>query len=168
MILGVDPGLTGALALYDPAQNRIVRSFNVPVLTIERNKKARRNLDVHSLVNLVKDILKVSPSVTAWIEDVGANPKDGKVGCFTFGWTTGSLYTTLVALGIPVSKVPPVVWKKKLGCTADKDMTLLRASQLMPASVPSWTPVRNERDKEDCKGIAEAALIAYYGAKNLS
>ncbi len=87
---------------------------------------------------------------------------------FAFGTVTGAIEMAVVAAGIPYTKVAPGKWKKELGCTADKDGTLLRASQLMPRSVAWWTPIRLERDKEMCIGIAEAALLAYWGAKNLS
>jgi len=87
---------------------------------------------------------------------------------FSFGTMAGALETSLVAAGIPYKKVPPSVWKPALGCTQDKDQTLERASILMPKSVEFWTPKRGVRTKEACKGIAEAALIAYYGNITLS
>jgi len=93
----------------------------------------------------------------------------GVSSVFSFGDTFGCTKTALAAAGIPYTFVTPGVWKKALGCTADKDQTLLRAGQLMPSSVHEWTPIRGVRDKEACKGIAEAALIALFGAsKNLS
>lgn len=83
---------------------------------------------------------------------------------FSFGRTDGSIETAIVAAGIPYEKVTPAVWKKALACSQDKDQALARASQLIPTGTPFWTPKRLVLTKEDCKGVAEAALIAYYGA----
>lgn len=168
MILGIDPGLSGALAVYDPSRNLIVNAHTVPTLELKRNHKTKRSVNIHSTVAIARELAQTYPGLTAYIELVGSTGKEGGPAMFSFGRTDGTLETAVVAANIPVTKVPPQVWKKALGCTADKDQTLLRASQLMPTSAHEWTPVRNVRDKEACKGIAEAALIAYYGAtKNL-
>lgn len=84
---------------------------------------------------------------------------------FSFGNTNGSIETAILAADIPIAKVPPNVWKKALACSADKDEALVRASELIPAGVEHWTPKRLVRTKEDCKGVAEAAMIAYWGAR---
>ena len=84
---------------------------------------------------------------------------------FQFGRVAGILEAILVCMRLPYSKVPPAVWKRSLGCGKDKQTTVLRANELMPKSVAFWTPVRGERTKEQCNGIAEAALLAYHGAK---
>jgi hypothetical protein len=83
---------------------------------------------------------------------------------FSFGRTDGAIETALVAAGVPFEKVPPGVWKRALACSQDKDLSLSRAAELIPSSISHWTPVRRQRTKEDCKGVAEAALIAYWGA----
>lgn len=168
MILGVDPGLTGALAVYDSTQRTVVEAANIPTLTITRNHKNKQVVDIHALVRLVRDLIVRYPTIRGLVELVGAMPKQGVTSSFAFGRTDGVIETAIVAAGIPYQKIPPQTWKKNLGCTADKDQTLLKASQLMPQSAERWTPVRGVRDKEMCKGLAEAALIAYYGAKHLA
>lgn len=168
MILGIDPGLAGALAVYDSENNEVVTAVNVPTLSIERNKKIKQALDFHRVMHVMTDITQKIPGLRAVIEQVGAMPGQGVSSMFSFGMVTGALEMAVVAAGVPYSKIMPAVWKKALGCAAGKDLTLLRASQLLPNSVSWWTPLRLERDKEHCIGIAEAALIAYYGAKNLT
>jgi hypothetical protein len=83
---------------------------------------------------------------------------------FSFGYTFGAIDTALISAGIPTAKVTPSVWKKALGCTQDKNQALALASELMPAGATHWTPKRLVRTKEDCIGVAEAAMIAYWGA----
>lgn len=167
MILGIDPGLTGALALYDAQDNRIFTTSNIPTLSLKRNGKIKSSLNFHALAQIVKGWAESSRDLKAVLELVGAMPGQGVSSMFSFGKVVGAVEMAIVSAGIPYTYVTPAVWKKALGCTADKDATLFRASQLMPASVKEWTPVRGVRNKEECKGIAEAALIAYYGAKIL-
>lgn len=162
--LGIDPGLTGAFAVYDLASNSILRCDNIPTLTITRNHKVKNTVDLHRLVTEMRDIAATYPGISSTLELVGAMPGQGVSSMFSFGRTDGSIETAVVAAGIPYSKSTPGVWKKTLSCPADKDGALLRASQLMPASLAEWTPKRGFRTKEQCKGVAEAALIAFYGA----
>ena len=65
----------------------------------------------------------------------------------------------IISRGISYTEVPPIKWKKELGVTADKDEARKRASELMPSASDLW--------KLKCEdGVAEAALLAYYGIKS--
>lgn len=167
MILGIDPGLHGAVALYDPATNTIVSAGNIPVFFDARNRKKRLTLDIPSLVRLIHGYAK--PGVTACLELVGgyrvAGRRQGGSSMFSFGKTAGAIETALVAAGIPFSKVMPGVWKRALDCPADKDETFEVANRLLPKSVEHWTPRRKVRTKKQCEGIVEAALIGLYGSR---
>lgn len=165
MMLGIDPGLSGALAVFNPTTNTVVASENIPTLTLRRNNKLKQTVDIHRLLASTRGIALTFPGIVAMLELVGAMPGQGVSSMFSFGDTNGCIKTAVAAAGIPYSFVTSGVWKKALGCPADKDGALLRASQLMPASAELWTPTRGVRTKEDCKGIAEAALIAFYGSK---
>lgn len=165
MKLGIDPGLSGAFAVYDHTTNEVVVCTNIPTLTLRRNNKEKQAVDIHALLAAMRCVSSNYPLITASIELVGAMPGQGVSSMFSFGDTNGCIKTAVAAAGIPYSFVTPGVWKKALQCPADKDGALLRASQLMPKSSMLWTPERGVRTKEDCKGLAEAALIAYWGAK---
>jgi crossover junction endodeoxyribonuclease RuvC len=164
MILGVDPGLKGALVVYDPVRNLVVSAHNVPTIELKRNRKLKSSVDIDRLLSLTRQLATRFPGLRAAIERVGAMPGQGTSSMFSFGDTFGSLKTAVRAADIPMEKVNPATWKKKLVCPADKDGALLRASELIPASAAEWAPVRGVRTKEDCKGIAEAAMIAYFFA----
>jgi hypothetical protein len=167
-ILGIDPGLTGAFVVYDAMVNAIVDGRNIPTLVVKRNRKQKRILDIRRLVLMARDLASQHADLVAFLELVAANPmhgrRQGTSSMFNFGNTNGAIETSIVAANIPYSKVTPAAWKGALGCSKDKDQTLERASSLIPLGTPFWTPKRGVRTKEDCKGIAEAALIAYYGA----
>jgi hypothetical protein len=156
MILGIDPGLSGALAFYDQDGFAI---FDMPTFEVVTNSSKRRTLDLANLKAILK---KIDPCAVlcAVLEDVHSMPKQGVASSFTFGRVVGALEGVLAALEIPVTRVAPHVWKRRLQCTHDKDATRRRASELMPRHAHLW-PLK----KHD--GRAEAALIAYYGAHYL-
>lgn len=164
MFLGVDPGLSGALVVYDPVCDKVAAAYSVPTLTLTRNGKTKGTVDIHRVMALGKELAARFPGLRAVLELVGPMSKQGVSSVWSFCRTDTALEAAMVGACIPFTRVTPQKWKKALGCTADKDQTLLRASQLMPAFADWWAPIRGERDKEACKGIAEAALIAYYGA----
>lgn len=164
MILGIDPGLSGAFAVINPTTRRILRAGNIPTITVTRNKKSKQTVNLPQLLADMRAIAATYPQLYAYLELVGAMPGQGVSSMFSFGRTDGSIETAIVAAGIPYEKVTPGVWKRALECLADKDQTLARASVLMPESAAEWTPKRGFRTKEACKGVAEAALIAFYGS----
>lgn len=161
MILGVDPGLHGALVLLDPVNLAIHRAANLPTFEIKRNGKLKGAVDIQGLARLVE---AWKPEIThAFKELVGPMPKQGVSSVWSFCRADCSIETAIACFKIPITPVTPAVWKKAVGAPADKDGARLRASQLMPASTHHWTPERGRITKEDAEGIAEAALIAYYG-----
>ena len=151
-ILGVDPGLSGALALLGGDELLV---FDIP--TVERivNKKKKRQIDAHNLsLWLECNRLKIALAV---IEQVGTMPSQGVTSAFNFGFTTGVIHGILAAVGIPMRTVVPQVWKRKFGLLGqDKDASRQEASRRLPKFAHHW-PLK----KHD--GRAEAALLAVYG-----
>ena len=157
MIIGIDPGLDGALAVYAP-KNHIVTTYAMP--TVPGKKPGSRQLDYRTLWQFLCDRrLHVSHVV---IEDVHAMPKQGVVSSFNFGAMVGACKMAVAALGVPYTLVPPATWKAALGVSADKQSCLARATQLFPVDSGQWTQSINKRPKATQDGPAEAALLAYY------
>lgn len=80
---------------------------------------------------------------------------------FAFGKAYGTLRGVVAALGIPMTVVSPVTWKRALGVPAAKDGARARASQLLPDAAAHWQRVKDH-------GRAEAALIALYGLRRFA
>ena len=152
-VLGVDPGLSGAIALFTPATGALI-AFDTPTLSLARNGKAKREPDATELARLID---AAGPIAHAYVEQVGAMPGQGVSSVFAFGKVFGLVLGIIAANFIPVTLVAPVKWKRALNVPAEKDGARARASQLMPAHAGLWS-----RCKDD--GRAEAALIAFYGA----
>lgn len=149
-VLGIDPGFGGALAWLDLGGG--LKIEDMPVLTVERNGKAKREIDLAALVALIEN----HRPAFAVVEHVGAMPGQGVSSMFAFGKGFGAILGVLAALRVPVELVRPDAWKKAARVPAGKDGARLRASQLLPAHGGHW-----RRAKDD--GRAEAAMLAWYG-----
>lgn len=158
MILGIDPGASGALALLaigDKGQERIDRVFDMPTHEIKVNGKTKRRLDLYQLARWVD--LYCSGIELAVIEDVHSMPGQGVVSVFSFGFAAGAAQQVVASACIPTLLVSPAKWKNRLGLTADKDGSRRLASMKFPDAAHNWARVKDD-------GRAEAALLAHYGA----
>jgi len=96
----------------------------------------------------------------AFIEKVGARPQDGGSSAFKFGSTYGAQRMLVVVHGVPVTDVTPTVWKSAMGLNSDKNKSLALARQFFPT-------YSNLFGRKNDDGVAEAALLAYYGRRKL-
>lgn len=147
---GIDPGMSGALALYNPADDWL-EVHDCP--TISPNGKNELFMPA------VIDILRSVDVAACVIERAQAMPGQGVTSMFSYGVGYGAYLGVLASLQIPHSKISPQEWKKKLRVPKDKDAARARASELMPAHTGKWM-----RKKDH--GRAESALLAYYAAHN--
>jgi crossover junction endodeoxyribonuclease RuvC len=154
--LGIDPGASGAIALYRPHGRVLVRDMPTHTVTIA-NRKARR-IDAHALADIIAGWNDAFAIAGAVIEQVTASPQMGVTSAFAFGEAFGMAKQAVAGCRIPVQMVRPQEWKahfKLIG--KDKDESRLRASQLLPADAQMW-----ERKMDD--GRAEAALLAIFAS----
>jgi crossover junction endodeoxyribonuclease RuvC len=159
-VLAIDPGLSGALAVYWPATGA-VHVADMPTVNAGKGKASKRIIDVQELARLVAEIVQEGDITHAFLEQVGTRPGEGAVGAFSFGEGVGVLRGILAANFIPVTRVTPAVWKKALGVPAAKDGARARASELLPRHAGKWTRVKDD-------GRAEASMLGLYGAMQLA
>jgi crossover junction endodeoxyribonuclease RuvC len=147
--IGVDPGLTGAIALLRGGEFREV--FDIP--TMGRGKGSKQQVNCAELARIVRGL----PPCPVWIELVGVMPKQGISSGFQFGRAAGALDAVFPALGFPVHYVTPAAWKRTHNLVGtEKDIARTRAIQLFPQA-----PLARKRDI----GRADALLIAAHGAR---
>jgi crossover junction endodeoxyribonuclease RuvC len=149
-VLGIDPGLDGALALLTTAGELVVT--DMPVLTTDRGGKSKRQADVRALADLIRTM---EPSF-AVIERVGAMPGQGVASSFAFGRIAGQIEGVVATLAIPITYISPLTWRRAFNVPKGKDGSRLRASELLPVCAGRF---RRKRDD----GRAEAALMALWG-----
>lgn len=160
-VLGVDPGLQGALALYDPTDDTLdVR--DMPTLVLPKAGGGKRTeLDLYALAQIMDEW--APQQVRAFIEQVGPTPQMGVTSSFSFGGSFWAVRMACAAHFIPIEMVTPQVWKRALQVKAGagkSDAVRARASALLPAHAKHWTRVKDE-------GRAEATMIALHGARYL-
>lgn len=138
-IIGIDPGLSGAVCYIDGP-------------TIEAIKMPEILADIVALLESVR-----VGDCMAFIEKVGAMPKQGVSSTFKFGRNFGNLEAVLAALRIPFEYVLPVKWQTALSCRSggDKNVTKGAAQRLWPSQ--KWT-----------HATADAALIAEFGRREVA
>jgi len=152
-LIGIDPGVRGALATLDPVVGTL-DVIDMPTLNLT---KERRSLDPFELANYFDQFS--DEKVMCFIEMSWPRQEDGSASAFTFGMNYGIALMGAAANFIRIEKVSPQKWKRAMGIPAGagKDGSRGRASQLMPRHAHFW-PLK----KHD--GRAEAALIACWGA----
>ena len=155
VILGVDVGAAGALAVLTP-EGELIEALDMPCLN--DGPAGRRAVNGPLLAEL---IAKANASM-AYVELVGARPGEGAVGAFAFGRSRGVIEGVLAALGVPAKHIAPVSWKRAIGLPAGrdgaKDAARSEAIRRWPGKAGLFARRRDD-------GRAEAALIAVAGMK---
>ena len=147
LILGIDPGLTGAAALLD--------SDGVPELVADLPVIRDGRLawiDGGAMQSTLLDALHGRPC-RAVVERVSAMPRQGIASAFNFGVGLGSILATLQGLRLPIELVTPAQWKAALGLGKDKRASLDKARLLFPLA---------ELHLAKHDGRAEALLLAHF------
>lgn len=168
--IGIDPGISGALAHYQ--NGRMVDVIDMPTFPMMINKKQRDRLDMVALAEyfMLKKMMGVQ---IVMLEAVGGRPRQSASAGFVFGYTVGALFALCIQVRLPITTVPPAVWKKVLQVpgkvdkhTKKMDKTyaskiITRADELIPDDRQMW-----RGDKGGLKvDRAEAALLAMYGER---
>lgn len=160
-VLGIDPGLDGALALL--IDNR-VHVWDMPTMKVKRGTKFKREVSpvmlAHTLreIDLMAESAGVANDLRAYVERVGAMPGQGVTSMFSFGRSLGLIEGVLAGLTIPFELIPPGTWRRGMSVREGKDGSRLRASELWPSQAGLFARVKDD-------GRAEAALIAAFGRK---
>lgn len=138
MIVGIDPGVSGGIALLDHKSLQEAVKY-------EMDKEAE-------IVELLKGYQIYIKK--AYIEAVHSMPGQGVASTFKFGLNYGWWQGVLVALRIPFERVSPVRWQTEMRCRSggDKNVTKKLAQELFP-------------NIKVTHAIADALLIAEYGLR---
>jgi crossover junction endodeoxyribonuclease RuvC len=153
LVIGIDPGLHGGIAFR---KNEAMRVEPLPTFKISKGNGSRQILNLTDLAAMIDDQTKDESKVQVFLEYVSSSPQMGVTSAFNFGEGFGAIKGIIAAYFLPITLVTPVVWKRALKVSKNKDDSRNRASQLMPTYAHHWA-----RHKDD--GLAEAAMIALYG-----
>ena len=151
-VIGIDPGLSGAIAVLE--NNKVLNIFDMPVMS--EGKKNKRQLNSAQLVKLIKDNISNNDDISVVVEQVNAMPGQGVTSMFNFGQTFGAIKGVCAALGLPIFFVRPSKWKKHFELiNSSKDSSRTKAIEMYP-SLSDNLAKKKDVNKSD------AILIARY------
>ena len=151
-IIGIDPGLSGGIAILDDL--KIFDVYDMPVMS--EGKKNKNQLNSAQLVNIIKKNIIPSGDTFLIVEQVSAMPGQGVTSMFNFGQTFGSIKGIWAALNLPIFFVRPAKWKKHFDLiNSSKDASRTKVIEMYPSISP-----RLSKKKDVNK--ADAILIARY------
>ena len=151
-IIGIDPGLSGAIAVME--DNKIKDIFDMPVMP--EGKKNKRQLNSAQLVTLIKGNIKSNEEIIVIVEQVNAMPGQGVTSMFNFGQTFGAIKGVCAALELPIFFVRPSKWKKHFELiNSSKDSSRTKAIEMYPK-------LSNQLAKKKDVNKSDAILIARF------
>ena len=151
-IIGIDPGLSGAIAILE--NNRVLNIFEIPVMP--EGKKNKRQLNSAQLVKLLRDNISKNEEVAVVVEQVNAMPGQGVTSMFNFGQTFGAIKGICASLGLPIFFVRPSKWKKHFELiNSSKDSSRTKAIEMYPS-------LSNDLAKKKDVNKSDAILIARF------
>jgi crossover junction endodeoxyribonuclease RuvC len=147
VVIGVDPGATGAIAALD-TDGGIVAVHDMP--------HHGGIVSPALIADILSDLRLAHDLAVAWVERVHAMPRQGVSSSFKFGDAYGTVKGVLGGARVPLELVTPGKWKGDAGLTSDKGASRRRAIELWPEHSATFARVKDD-------GRAEACLIARHG-----
>ena len=151
-IIGIDPGLSGAIAILDDL--KISDMFDMPVMP--EGKKNKKQLNSAQLVKIIKRHILSNDNTFVIVEQVGAMPGQGVTSMFNFGQTFGAIKGICASLNLPIFYVRPAKWKKHFDLiNSSKDASRTKVIEMYPS-------ISERLSKKKDVNKADAILIARY------
>ena len=153
IVIGIDPGCSGALVALDAILMRPAGWILAPTVKLGNSTR----IDAAAVARWLAYWSPITTEVV--IEQVQAMPGQGVTSMFTFGHAAGVVEGVVCGAMLPHHKVTPQAWKKGVGLIGtDKDAARSRAIQLWP-----WWKELGKKGAG--QALADAALIAYHHAR---
>lgn len=162
-IIGIDPGLSGGIAMIDWRDETSCSLWAMPT-EVRSEKTGKKQVTARELALLAGNLSDIHHVDLIVIERPSAPPVFGKkqrfgMGAFAalgMGDSFGCVRMFAALFGdAQVKFVQPAVWKKALGLKREKEYAIKRAHKLYPKSKEFITLKKHD-------GLAEALLIAHY------
>jgi len=151
-IIGIDPGLSGAIAILE--NNKVIEVLEMP--TMAEGKKNKKQLNSAQLVSQLKSYVIDKDEIAVVVEQVNAMPGQGVTSMFNFGQTFGAIKGVCAALELPIFFVRPLKWKKYFDLVnSSKDASRTKVIEMYP-SLSKILSKKKDVNKSD------AILIARY------
>ncbi len=152
-IIGIDPGLSGAIAILEG--KKVIKIFDMPVMA--EGKKNKKQLNSAQLTNILKENASFkNEEIAVVVEQVNAMPGQGVTSMFNFGQSFGAIKGICAALNLPIFFVRPSKWKKHFELiNSSKDSSRTKVIEMYPH-------LSNQLSKKKDVNKSDAILIARF------
>ena len=152
IIIGVDPGISGAISVIE--NKKILEVYDTP--TMIEGKKNKKQINGAQVSNIIKERLNSNKDVVVVVEHVNAMPGQGVTSMFNFGQSFGVIKGICAALKLPIYFVRPAKWKKHFNLIkTNKDASRTKVIEAYPE-------ISNKLHRKKDSNRADAILIALY------
>ena len=152
IIIGIDPGVNGAISVLD--KRKVKNVFEIP--TMIEGKKNKRQINGAQLSKIIQSQIVDNKDIFIVVEQVNAMPGQGVTSMFNFGQSFGVIKGICAALNLPIYFVRPNAWKKYFNLLkTNKDASRTKATEIYPE-------ISNMISKKKDSNKADAILIARY------
>ena len=150
LVIGIDPGLSGAIAILE--DKKVLNILDMPVMT--EGKKNKRQINSAQLVNIIKKNIHKTDEISVVVEQVNAMPGQGVTSMFNFGQTFGAIKGVCAALELPIFFIRPSNRKKHFELiNSSKDASRTKAIEMYPS-------LSDKLSKKEDVNKSDAILIA--------
>ena len=152
IILGIDPGVSGAISVLE--DKKVIDVFEMP--TMIDGKKNKKQVNGSQVSNIIKDKMKNEKELIVVVEHVNAMPGQGVTSMFNFGQSFGVIKGICSALNLPIYFVRPTKWKKYFNLIkTNKDASRTKVIEAYPE-------ISSKLSRKKDSNKADAILIARY------
>ena len=152
LIIGIDPGINGAICFFENGQ--VIDVLEMP--TMADGKKNKRQINGHQMYNELSSRIKGydNLNINVVVEQVSAMPGQGVTSMFNFGQSFGVIKGICAAMQLPIFFVRPAKWKKYFELiNSQKDASRTKAIEMFP-KISSILSKKKDSNKADAILIA--------------
>ncbi len=169
VIVGIDPGMTGAIGLLYPRDPLLSTAVDIPTTVIETSKKTktgkrakRTKFDLGGCKRIFDQLITAlsAQSIVVALEQGAAQSRDSGLTGFSIGVGYGMWTLYLQERQLRYEELLPAVWKYQMNLRGkDKEWSRLMAQRLFP-NAPLWR--KRDHNRAEALLIAEAFRRKYH------
>ena len=158
MIIGIDPGISGAICFFEKGKVKDV--MDMP--TMSEGKKNKKQLNGRQIFTEISSRIESysKEEIFVVVEQVSAMPGQGVTSMFNFGQSVGVIKGICFAMQLPIFYVRPTKWKKYFDLiNSSKDASRTKVIEIFPK-------ISHLLSKKKDANKADAILIASFFEKS--
>tara|TARA_B100000287_G_scaffold208670_1_gene196945 strand:- start:222 stop:716 length:495 start_codon:yes stop_codon:yes gene_type:complete len=152
LIIGIDPGISGAICFFENGEVREV----IEMPTMVDGKKNKRQINGSQTYNEISQRIKNTSKrdIFVVIEQVSAMPGQGVTSMFNFGQSFGVIKGICSAMQLSTFFIRPAKWKKYFNLIkSEKDASRTKVIEIFPY-ISSYLSKKKDSNKADAILIA--------------